>query len=110
MANGSAWVTEYNMGLLTKYDIKSDEITRYPTAVHPVQIVTLPYWLECDTKDGKGLWFNEHKGNRIAFFDFQNETLTEYEVPCRMTSQGYISNALTIAGDKEDQMWFTEIT
>lgn len=110
VANGSAWVTEHGTSFLTKYDIKTGEMTRYPTAVHPVQIVTLPYWLESDAKDGKGLWFNEHRGNRIAFFDFQNETLTEYEIPTRVPSHGYISNALTIAGDKEDQMWFTELT
>jgi streptogramin lyase len=110
VANDLAWVTEHDTSFLTKYDIKTGEITRYPTALHPVQIVTLPYWLESDAKDGEGLWFNEHRGNRIAFFDFTNETLTEYEIPTRVPSYGYISNALTIAADQEGLVWFTELT
>jgi virginiamycin B lyase len=58
------------------------------------------------------VWFNEHRGNRIAFFDFLSRTLTEYEVPTRNIQGGYIANLLTIAADPNDanKVWFTELT
>jgi virginiamycin B lyase len=107
--NGSAWVTEHGTSFLTEYNFNTQEIKRYPTALHPIQISTLPYWLAQDPT-GKGVWFNEHRGNRIAFFDFSNRTLTEYEVPTRNPQMGYIANVLTIAADptNENRSWFTE--
>lgn len=107
--NGSAWVTEHGTSFLTEYNTKTQEVKRYPTALHPIQISTLPYWLAEDP-NAKGVWFNEHRGNRIAFFDFANRTLTEYEVPTRNPQMGYIANVLTIAADpaNENRIWFTE--
>lgn len=107
--NGSAWVTEHGTSFLTEYNFKTQEIKRYPTALHPIQISTLPYWLAQDPA-GKGIWFNEHRGNRIGFFDFSSRTLTEYEVPTRNPQMGYIANVLTIAADptNENRAWFTE--
>lgn len=107
--NDSAWITEHGTSFLTEYNIKTQEVNRYPTALHPIQISTLPYWLAEDL-GGNGVWFNEHRGNRIAFFDFANRTLTEYEVPTRNPQMGYIANVLTIAADptNEDRIWFTE--
>lgn len=107
----SAWVTEHGSSFLTEYNFKTRQVNRYPTALHPIQISTLPYWLEEDL-GGKGVWFNEHRGNRIAFFDFSSRTLTEYEVPTRNIQGGYIANVLTIAADPNDvnKVWFTELT
>jgi virginiamycin B lyase len=107
----SAWVTEHGSSFLTEYNFKTRQVNRYPTALHPIQISTLPYWLEEDLS-GKGVWFNEHRGNRIASFDFSNQTLTEYEVPTRNIQGGYIANVLTIAADPNDvnKVWFTELT
>ena len=109
--NGSAWVTEHGTSFLTEYNIETQEVKRYPTALHPIQISTLPYWLAEDPS-GKGVWFNEHRGNRIAFFDFSSRTLTEYEVPTRNPQMGYIANVLTVAADpsNENRAWFTEWT
>lgn len=109
--NGSAWVTEHNTSFLTEYNFKTQELRRYPTALHPIQISTLPYWLAEDPS-GKGVWFNEHRGNRIAFFDFSTRTLTEYEIPTRNLKGGYIANVLTVAADptNENKVWFTELT
>jgi streptogramin lyase len=109
--NGSAWLTEHETSFLTEYDLKTDGIKRYPTALHPTQITTLPYWIAQDV-NGTGVWFNEHRGNRIAFFDFANRTLTEYEVPTRNPQMGYIANVLTVAADPADESraWFTELT
>jgi virginiamycin B lyase len=109
VSNGSAWVTEHGTSFLTEYNFKTQEMKRYPTALHPIQISTLPYWLAQDPA-GKGVWFNEHRGNRIAFFDFSSRTLTEYEVPTRNPQMGYIANVLTIAADptNKNRVWFTE--
>ncbi|MGH9955255.1 MAG: hypothetical protein ACREAS_02160, partial [Nitrososphaera sp.] len=107
----SAWVTEHGSSFLTEYNFKTRQVNRYPTALHPIQISTLPYWLEEDLS-GKGVWFNEHRGNRIAFFNFSSRTLTEYEIPTRNIQGGYIANLLTIAADPNDvnKVWFTELT
>jgi streptogramin lyase len=107
----SAWVTEHGSSFLTEYNFNTRQVNRYPTALHPIQISTLPYWLEEDLS-GKGGWFNEHRGNRIAFFNFSSRTLTEYEIPTRNIQGGYIANLLTIATDPNNvnKVWFTELT
>lgn len=111
LSSGSAWITEHGTSFLTEYDLETSQVKRYPTALHPILVSTLPYWLEEDL-GGKGVWFNEHRGNRIAFFDFSTHTLTEYEVPTRNPEAGNIANVLTIAADptNEDKVWFTEFT
>jgi streptogramin lyase len=111
VGNGSAWVTEHGTTFLTEYNLKTYEVKRYPTALHPIQVSTLPYWLAADT-NRKSVWFNEHKGNRIAFFDFSNRTLTEYEVPTRNPQMGDTANVLTVSADptNENRAWFTELT
>lgn len=109
--NSLAWVTEHGTAFVTEYDTKSGKITRYATALHPIHVSTLPYWLNSDLKN-EGLWFNEHKGNRMAFLNFSGPTLTEYEVPTRDPAMGYLANALTISTDPADEskLWFTELT
>jgi virginiamycin B lyase len=108
--DSSAWITEHNTSFVTKYDTATHEMTKYPTSLHPVHVVSLPYWLE--PAGNEGIWFNEHKGNRIAFFDLSSVTLTEYEIPTRNPELGGIANALTISVDPSDQniLWFTEFT
>jgi virginiamycin B lyase len=105
----SAWITEHGTTFLTEYNMTNQKLTRYPTSLHPVLISTLPFWLVEDA-DRKGVWFNEHRGNRIAFFDFSTRTLTEYEVPTINQDMGNIANVLTIAADpnNKNRVWFTE--
>lgn len=108
--DGSAWITEHGTSFITRFDMAKHQVTRYPTSLHPIHVVTLPYWLE--PSGTEGIWFNEHRGNRIAFFDFSDDTLTEYEIPTRNPEAGYIANALTIHADPHDpnRLWFTEFT
>jgi hypothetical protein len=104
------WLTEHDANFLTKYNVNSHVATKYPTSNNPHQFLSLPFWLR-ETNDGLGLWFNEHYGNRIAFFNTTDSTLTEYEVPTRNQSLGYIGNALNIAidpADSENKLWFSE--
>jgi streptogramin lyase len=104
------WITEHDANFLTKYNTKFHTVTKFPTSSNPHQYLSLPFWLR-ETQDGHGLWFNEHYGNRIAFFNSVDSTLTEYEVPTRNQSLGYIANALNIAidpADSNNKLWFSE--
>lgn len=104
----NVWVTEHDINFLTKYDLNSKSITNFATSSNPHQYVTLPFWLREGV--GGGLWFNEHYGNRMAFFNTTDMTLTEYEIPTRDPNLGYITNALNFAVDPTDKgdIWFSE--
>jgi streptogramin lyase len=109
--SSTIWLAEHGTSFVTEYDVVSQHIKRFPTSQSLHQYVTLPYWIRTAGMDGtKSFWFNEHMGNRIAFFNTTDMTLTEYEVPTRDPSNGYLANALTIAVDPvdSDKAWFTE--
>ena len=112
-ANGtrpsSIWLTEHGTSFVTEYRMDSHNVTRLPTSSSPRHYTTLPYWM-AEPADHKGFWFNEHEGNRIAFFNTTAMTLLEYEIPTRDPHNGFIANALTLAADPNDnhKVWFTE--
>jgi hypothetical protein len=111
LGNRSVWITEHGTSFLTQYNLISHKITRFPTSSNPHQYITLPYWIaSSESDDQKSLWFNGHSGNRISLFNTTDMTLTEYEVPTRDPSNGYLANALTLAIDPSDnnKVWFTE--
>jgi virginiamycin B lyase len=59
---------------------------------------------------GDRLWFNEHEGNAIAYFDIDNSTLVEYQIPTRGEVWGNTSNPLKFDLDSRGSAWFTEWT
>jgi hypothetical protein len=105
----SIWLAEHGTNFITEYLIDSHNVIRYPTSSSPRHYITLPFWI-AERADDKGFWFNEHEGNRIAFFNTTAMTLLEYEVPTRDPFNGYIANALTLSADPNDKnkVWFTE--
>jgi streptogramin lyase len=105
----SIWLAEHGTNFITEYLIDSHNVIRFPTSSSPRHYITLPYWI-AEPADHKGFWFNEHEGNRIAFFNTTAMTLLEYEVPTRDPFNGYIANALTLSADPNDnnKVWFTE--
>jgi hypothetical protein len=105
----SVWVAEHGTSFMTKYSFHSNAVVRFPTSSSPRHYTTLPYWISEPTNH-KGFWFNEHYGNRIAFFNMTDSTLSEYEVPTRDPLNGYIANVLTLSADPNDndKVWFTE--
>src|SRR2546422_6002082 len=105
----SMWLAEHGTNFITEYLIDSHNVIRFPTSSSPRHYITLPYWI-AEPADHKGFWFNEHEGNRIAFFNTTAMTLLEYEVPTRDLFNGYIANALTLSADPNDnnKVWFTE--
>jgi virginiamycin B lyase len=56
------------------------------------------------------VWFNEHEGNAIAYFNVANSTLVEYQIPSRAKVWGNTSNPLKFALDSKGSVWFTEWT
>jgi hypothetical protein len=105
----SIWLAEHGTNFITEYLIDSHNVIRFPTSSSPRHYITLPYWI-AEPADHKGFWFNEHEGNRIAFFNTTAMTLLEYEVPTRDPFNGYIANALTLTADPNDnnKVWFAE--
>ena len=104
----SIWLTEHGTSFLTKYDIDTRKITRYPTSQNNFHTVTLPFWIR-GTENPKFLWFNEHQGNKIGCFDLENNTLVEYSIPS-MPKDGYLTYPLNISQDPRDEkiLWFSE--
>jgi streptogramin lyase len=102
------WVTEHDANFITAYNMGSKSATKFADSSNPHQYVTLPFWLREGV--GGGLWFNEHYGNRMAFFNTTGLTLIEYEIPTRDPNLGYISNALNFAVDPTNNknVWFSE--
>ncbi|MGB6673347.1 MAG: hypothetical protein WBE34_13015, partial [Candidatus Nitrosopolaris sp.] len=105
----SIWLAEHGTNFITEYLLDTHNVIRFPTSSSPRHYTTLPYWIS-EPADHKGFWFNEHEGNRIAFFNTTAMALLEYEVPTRDPLNGYIANALTLSADPNDKnkVWFTE--
>ena len=102
------WLTEHGTSFLTEYDLSSGTVIRYPTSQNLFHATTLPFWIR-EINGGKGLWFNEHEGNKLAFFDTVNKTMIEYNIPSR-PKDGYLTYPLNISTDPKDEniLWFSE--
>jgi virginiamycin B lyase len=103
----TVWFTAVDFpdaGHVIKFDInqKKFEVLRLAKGVGvPVGIVE---------DDKERLWFNEHEGNAIAYFDTANSTLVEYQIPSRGEAWGNTSNPLQFTLDNNGSTWFTEWT
>jgi len=108
ISDDSFWITEHGASFLTRYDTYGNKLERFPTAVNSQHSTTLPFWIR-QSSDGNGIWFNEHTGNRIGFFDTKNMALSEYEIPTR-PADGFVVYPLNIALDPNDanKLWFSE--
>ena len=124
--SGNLWVADHGTSIFFKYDPAQDKITKFVTSVAspkiyggktPSNAYTLPYWLETG-QDGS-LWFNEHFGNKIARFDTEKLTLTEYWIPSQNKNWAAcppgsatcgIANALQFGLNPNNQAWISEWT
>ncbi|TRZ80448.1 MAG: hypothetical protein D4R90_01760 [Nitrosopumilales archaeon] len=106
--NNSVWLTEHGTSFLTRYDLDTGKLVRYPTSQNHFHTTTLPFWIR-GTDHPKILWFNEHQGNKIGCFDLENKTLTEYSIPS-VPKDGYLTYPLNISQDPHDEkiLWFSE--
>ena len=105
---GRVWTNDHASSLFLMLDPSTGNIKQYSTSFPlPTNTTTLPYYNQY--KDGK-LWFNEHYGNAIAFFDVKNNTLVEYHIPTKDPFWGNASNPLRFVFDNNGSVWFTEWT
>ncbi len=104
---GILWINDHATNLFFRFDPKSSQITKYSTSLPTSRndTTTLPYWNIA--KDDK-IWFNEHEGNAIAYFDTINSTLVEYQIPTKGILWGNTSNTLKFTMDNRGSIWFTE--
>lgn len=106
--NNSVWLTEHGTSFLTRYDLDTGKLVRYPTSQNHFHTITLPFWIR-GAENPKILWFNEHQGNKIGRFDLEDKTLTEYSIPS-VPKDGYLTYSLNISEDPQDEkiLWFSE--
>ncbi len=78
--NQTIWVTEHVPSTISEYGLESKVWKRFTPAQYNYSIPTLPFWMR-ESLDHKGIWFNEHQGNRIAFLNITDHELTEFEIP-----------------------------
>ena len=106
--NNTVWLTEHGTSFLTRYDLDTGNLVRYPTSANTFHTTTLPFWIR-GMDNPKILWFNEHQGNKIGSFDLENNTLTEYAIPS-VPKDGYLTYPLNISQDPHDEkmLWFSE--
>ena len=105
---GRVWTNDHASSLFLMLDPSTGNIKQYSTSFPlPTNTTTLPYYNQY--KDGK-LWFNEHYGNAIAFFDVKNNTMVEYHIPTKDPFWGNASNPLRFVFDNNGSVWFTEWT
>jgi virginiamycin B lyase len=91
------------------FDPQTEKAVKYSTSLPTSRnnTTTLPYYNVY--RDGM-LWFNEHEGNAMAYFDIANLTLVEYQIPSRGEAWGNTSNPLQFTLDNNGSAWFTEWT
>jgi virginiamycin B lyase len=105
---GRVWTNDHASSLFLMLDPSTGNIKQYSTSFPlPLNTTSLPYYNQY--RDGK-LWFNEHYGNAIAFFDVKNNTLVEYHIPTEDSFWGNASNPLRFVFDNNGSVWFTEWT
>lgn len=76
----TVWITEHVPSTISEYDLESKNLKRFSTSQTTYPIPTLPFWMR-ESLDHKGIWFNEHQGNRLAFLNTTDHELTEFEIP-----------------------------
>jgi virginiamycin B lyase len=103
------WVNDHASNLFFMFDPAKQDFAKYSTSLPTSRenTTTLPYW---NMIMGDRLWFNEHEGNAIAYFDIDNSTLVEYQIPTRGEVWGNTSNPLKFDLDSRGSAWFTEWT
>lgn len=106
---GRLWINDHATNLFFMLDPSTGKTKQFSTSLPSTRnsTTTLPYFNEL--RDYK-LWFNEHEGNAIAYYDIKNSTLVEYHIPTRSKIWGNTSNPLKFTIDSNGSIWFTEWT
>lgn len=101
--DGVIWFAQHGVSKVSAFDPTDKEYFEFTTSPSAEFPITTPYWTTVDSQGA--VWFNEHSTNKIGRFFKGNNTLVEYRIPSERTE---LVNALTIALDRDDNLWFTE--
>ena len=95
---GRLWINDHATNLFFMLDPSSGKTKQFSTSLPSTRnsTTTLPYFNEL--REDK-LWFNEHEGNAIAYYDIKDSTLVEYHIPTRSKIWGNTSNPLKFTID-----------
>lgn len=99
------WFTEHGTSTISKYHLDKNQVKRFPTSQNLFNATTLPFWLK-ESHDNSGIWINEHTGNKIAFFNTTEMSLTEYEIP--VVTDELIVYPLGLFITSQNRVWFSE--
>jgi len=101
--SGYVWVADHGGNWVIRFDPRSEQVVRYPTAFPPASVygISIPNGLLID-KAGR-IWFTEHGGNSIGYVSPDGSMMVEFPIPT-----GPISTALWIALAPDGNVWFTE--
>jgi len=107
--SGKLWINDHATNLFFSFDTVTKKIVKYSTSLPTSRnnTTTLPYW---NLISNDNLWFNEHEGNAIAYFNIKNSTLVEFKIPTGSEEWGNTSNPLKFTVDNFGSVWFTEWT
>jgi virginiamycin B lyase len=107
--DGRLWVNDHASNLFFMFNPTTQDFVKYSTSLPTSRenTTTLPYW---NLISSNRVWFNEHEGNAIAYFDIDNLTLVEYQIPTKGEVWGNTSNPLKFDLDRRGSAWFTEWT
>lgn len=105
--NRTLWVTEHGPSTMTRYDTISGKLTRFPTSQRPDDITTLPFWMR-ESTDRKGIWYDEHEGGRVGFFNLDKMDLTEYELQNNTANPVVYTLNLAVDPSDSSKLWFSQ--
>ena len=106
-SSGDVWMSQHGASLITEFNPITHYFRTISTSIPSVG-ASYPYFVYFDNATGM-IWYNEHYGNAISVFDPETNRMIEYEIPSRVSSDGNISGALTMALSPSGTPWFTEL-
>jgi virginiamycin B lyase len=104
-SGGSLWITDHGAGSFDRYDLVSKTLVKYFTSRPSIQTYpdSLPNGIAVDAEGN--VWIAEHYGNRIAEFNPDTGSLTEYRIPCCGSG---IAGTLYLTLGENGTVWFSE--
>lgn len=106
-SQGNVWMTEHGPSLVAEFNPSTGYFRAITTHIPPPPLYySLPYFVYVDSKGN--IWFNEHQGNAIGRFSPSNDSMVEYLIPTKVSSDNDIAGAITMALSQNGTPWFTE--
>ncbi|MCV0410103.1 MAG: lyase [Nitrosopumilus sp.] len=121
---GNIWIADTAGNSFYKFSPEDKKVVEFVTSKPSVLTygnasgliktpITRPYWNAFDSEGN--MWFNQQTGNRLAVFNPNSESLTEYDIPSKNPSWSDCGDLIDCGLSqsfgftfKGEQVWFTE--